>query len=233
MFAMPRMTPFMKGLLGLVFGVYVLQLVLENWVGVPVFDSLAFEPNKLGPWSALRVIAYPFVSAASADAALRIMLALLFLWWAAGAFEMRFGWRRTIQLMAFATVFTAGCTGLIAALLPAHHPLFGATVWYSALWTAVAYSLPRDAQLSLFGLLTLKRNHLLMLFLAFPVLNFLGSRDFVALVADLASMAAGVLFILWMRRPPRAARPKKKTARSSGFRVIQGGGDDDAPKYLN
>lgn len=233
MFAMPRMTPFMKGLLGLVFGAYVLQLVLENWVGLPVFASLAFEPHRLGPWSALRVVAYPFVEHPEYGQPLSVLLSLLFLWWSAGPFETRYGTRRAVQLLAFATVFSAAAATLVSLVFPARIPLFGVSVWITATIAALAFSLPREAQLSFFGVLPLKRDHLLVVLLVFPLLNFLRSRDFVSLAADLAAIGAGVLFILWLRRPPRAARTKKKPAGSGAFRVIRGGGADDPPKYLN
>ena len=57
-FQFPPLTPFAKKLLIGLLGAFVMQLVLENWAGIPAFRLLALVPADLGPATAWQVLTY-------------------------------------------------------------------------------------------------------------------------------------------------------------------------------
>lgn len=236
MFVMPRMSRFMKALLGAVLGSYVLGLVLENWVGIQVFERAALLPGVFDAWFPLRLVAHPLVEHPQMSSPISVLLNLLFLWWTAGPFEARYGTKRTLQLLAVAQAFAAAAATVASFVVAPKIPLFGVHPWIGACIAAFVSTMPKDAPVSFFGVIPMKVVHLWALLVGLPVLSLLQTRDFISFVATLASIAAGVLFMRWRTllrrgggRPKRPSKPKA----SGGFRVIQGGGSDGPPKYLN
>jgi hypothetical protein len=72
----------------------------------------------------------------------------------------------------------------------------------------------------------------LWLLLGISVLMFLASKNQTQFIADLGAIGGGIGFVQWMKRPRRAPGSKSKP-KARGFKVIQGGNDDDRPKWLN
>ena len=229
MFQFPRLTPLTKKLLIGLAAAFVLQAILEIWIGQQIFRTLALEvtpPTVAATW---QIATYVVVVPIGPNALLPFMINVLFLWLILAPFESRFGSRRTWQLCLSSQV-GYGLAGMLGGLLLGGAPLFGAGCWLLGAIAAFAASLPKDGVLSFFGLFQMRPPQLIMLMVGISLLSFLLSQNFAGLAADLGAIGAGMLFIRWLRRPTQPPRKKKK-GNDHGFQVIQGG--DDRPKYLN
>lgn len=225
---LPRLTGVVRQLLVVLFGAYVLELVLK-WQGVNVAPWLALSPGGFEFW---QVATYVFVQGMSQP--LWLLLGLLFLWWVLSPFEVAFGGRRTLQLCAACTLGGGIAADLLGFFIRGLPPLAGShPLWFGAM-VATTY-LYRDRQMSLFGAISMTGQQLLMLLVGLSALNLLYDGNLTQFVAVLGAMAGGIAFIRYMRRPRPRKRPAKKTKRGSSFRVIKGGltDDDEPPKWLN
>jgi hypothetical protein len=231
MFALPRLSSVVKKLIIALFAAYVLQLILENWVGIPLSSLLAMSPGAIAPW---QLVTYVLVQNPYQNP-LFFLLGLVFIWWALSPFEIGYGARRTLQL-CFAVALSASLPAyLVGTVMAGSPPLYGShPLWFGAI-AAVTW-LHRDQQMSLFGVAQMSAKQFLTLLLVMTLLFFLATKNHTQLVADLGAMAGGIGFVRWMKRP-RSARAARKPAvrQRSGFKVIRGGGgeDDDRPKWLN
>lgn len=231
MFQFPRLTPLTKKLLIGLAAAFVLQAILEIWIGQQIFEALALQvtpPTIAALWQLLtHVVVVPI----GPGALLPFMVNMLFLWLILAPFESRFGSTRTWQLCLVAQL-GYGLVGMVGGALLGGAPLFGASSWLLGAIAAFAASLPKDGMLSFFGLFSMRPPQLIMLMVGLSLLSFLLSQNFAGLFADLGAIGAGVLFIHWLRRPSKPRKKKKKKpANNRGFELIQGG--DERPKYLN
>jgi hypothetical protein len=98
-------------------------------------------------------------------------------------------------------------------------------------WGAIACIcwMARGRPIQLFGAIPLKKGeHLLLLSAALSFLGFILSHSVAQLASDLAALAAGVLYCMYMIRPvgPRGAKRSKPPMRGGRrFDVIPGGRD--------
>ena len=203
---------------------YVAQLLLVNWLHIPVSGMLALTPGGLGLW---QLATYVLVDLGDP---IFFALGLLFLWWALTPFERAFGPTRTLQLCLVSTFGASVPVYLVGLAIPSP-PLFGASaLWFGAI-AATTWS-QGDRQLSLFGLFSLSARQFLWLVVGLLVLRFLANKDHTQLIAGLGAMGAGIGFVNWLRRPRGRRTPGRRTsARPSPFKVVKGG--DDRPKWLN
>jgi hypothetical protein len=227
-FALPRLSAIVKKLIIGLFSAYVLQLVLENWLAVPVGDLLALTPAGPALW---QLITYVLVDRGNP---MMFLIGLLFLWWALSPFEIGYGPKRTLQL-CLASALSASVPAYLAGFaLPGSPQLYGSSaLWFGGI--AATTWIYRDQQMSLFGLFTTTARQFLALMIGISVLMFLASKNHTQLVADLGAMGGGIAFVNWMKRPRRPKPMRRPAARPRGFKVIEGGGggDDDRPKWLN
>ncbi|MCA9581370.1 MAG: rhomboid family intramembrane serine protease [Myxococcales bacterium] len=237
MFRFPPLTPLLKQTLIGLLVTFVGLAILEVWVEVRVFGLLALYPARPGVHTLWQLFTFPFVYPPGPNSVLGFLIQLLFLWLILAPFELRFGPKRTVQLCLGASIAGGAVAVFVGLFLPIDVPVYGTNPWLLAGITALAMTLPKDATLSFFGVIPMKRDHLIYLILGLSVLSFLLSKNWISLVVDLTSVAVGALFIPWSRRPQgKRPRPKKPSAKGTGgLRVIQGGNDDDddRPKYLN
>ncbi len=239
MFSFPRLTPVVKKLLIGLFGFFVLELILTNWVGgVNVFGLLALDPAHPGLATLWQLVTYVLVWPPGPGSVLNILIALLFTWWVLSPFEESFGGRRTMQLSAVA-ILSASLPALVAGFLFQRpgEALYGCNAILIAAIVAFAYSLRGRGQLSLFGVLPMRPMVLIWVVVGFSVLMFLASMNLVSLVADLGAVGGGILFVKWMTRPRRPKRraPRGRRGGHEPFSVISGGrkDDDERPRWLN
>jgi hypothetical protein len=227
-FAIPRLSAVVKKLLYVLFGAYVAQLVLENWLGVPVSGLLAMRPAGAGLW---QLLTYVLVDIGNP---LMFLIGLLFIWWALSPFEIGYGPKRTVQLCLCSMLGASIPAYLVGFALPGSPPLYGSSpLWFGGI-AATAW-LYRGQQLSLFGLMSMTAQQFLLLLLGMSVLMFLADKNHTQFVASLGAMGAGIAFVNWMKRPRRPSGKRKPSQRPSGFKVIRGGGssEDGRPKWLN
>jgi hypothetical protein len=228
-FATPPLTPFVKRLIIVLASAFVLELVLTNFVSIPVIQLLALWPSMLGVQTLWQVFTYVLVEPPQAVGS--VLIGLLFMWLIMSPFELRFGSRRTFELSVVATLSASLAALIVGFVINGSPPLFGSNAIAYAGMAATARSIG-GGKLSLFGLVQLTPNQLLGLLAGLAVLMFLATRDHTQLVASIAALAAGVGYIEWMRNGPSMFARTSKTRRS-GFRVVQGGRDSDRPKWLN
>lgn len=227
----PRLTSTVKTVIFVLLGCYVLQLVLENFLGIGVSALLAMTPAGPGIW---QLLTYVLIDGGHP---LMFLIGLLFVWWALSPFEASFGPRRTLQL-CFVSALGASVPAYLAGfVIPMSPQLYGSqALWFGGI-TATTW-LHRDRQMNFFGMMAMTAKQFLLLLLGLSVLMFLASKNHTHFIANLGAMAAGIGFVRWMMRPrtpPRVRKRSGDTARSRGLRVIDGGGsgDDERPKYLN
>ena len=233
MFRFPPLTPFVKKLLIALFGTWILQILLQNWGGVPMFEVLALDTRNPGIRTLWQLGTYVFAFPTGPQAVFSMLITLVFLWWMLAPFEQRFGQRRTVQLCVVAALSAAFC-GLIIGLIVANPSrLYGAQAILLGSIAAFAWSYRGQGRMSFFGVIDMKPVHIIYLVLALSVLMFLTSGDAVALAADIGGIAGGMGFIEWLRRPPKR-RPRRKSRRRNkgSFDVVQGGRSDE-PRWLN
>ena len=217
---MPTITPTVKQILIALVSVFVLQLVFENWLELRLFGWLALQPGELMPW---QLVTYVLVNVGQP---LFFLVGMFFLAWSLNQFDLMFGRRRTLQLCLIATLSASVPVWLLGLVLQPLPPLLGISpLWYGAV-AAICW-LDRHSPRSLFGLLTLSGQHMLLLFAGLSFLNFLSTKNATDMLGDFGALGGGIAFITWLRRPRRPKRPpERKSARASGFKVIQGGQDD-------
>ncbi len=222
----PRLSQVVKKLIIALGVAYVAQLILENWLRVDVTNLLALTPGGGGLWQLLTyVLVDPYDP-------LMFLIRLVLIWWALSPFEIGYGPERTLQLCLVSILGSGLAAYIVGAVVPGSPQLFGSqTIWYGGI--AATTWLRRDQVLSWFGVLNMAAKHFLWLLLGLSVLMFLWSKNHTQLVAELAAIASGIAFVRYMKRPRRPKRSDKPAPRSSGFKVIQGGIDDDRPKWLN
>lgn len=230
MFRFPPLTPFVRKLLIALFGAWILQIILQNWAGIPVLKFLALDTARPGPhtlWQlGTHVLAYP----TGPQAVFSMLISLVFLWWMLAPFEQRFGEKRTIQLCIVAALCSAALALLVGLLVANPSPLYGAQAILLGSIAAFAWSYRGQGRMNLFGVIDMKPVHIIYLVFALSALMFITSGDSVALAADIGAIGGGMGFIEWLRRPPARRRPKRKKKGSLG--VIRGGRSDE-PGWLN
>ena len=237
----PRLTPLVRQMLITLVVIYVAELILQNWVNVPVFELLALSHGSLSPATLWQLFTYLLVTPTSPQYVLGFLIGLVFVWWILAPFEERYGAKRTLQLCAVAALsasLPALAVGHIAPGASEYPPLFGTGPVLLAGIAAFAYALRGMGTLSLFGAFSMKPIYVIWLALGISVLFFLASGNFVELTADLGAVGGGIGFIRYISRPRSGGRRKKPKKNGGGtpFRVVEGGRSSSTPpdkKWLN
>jgi membrane associated rhomboid family serine protease len=232
-FQFPPLTPVVKKLIITLFCAFVLELLLENFAGIPVIKTLAFDPSDLSPLSVLQLFSYVLIQ--NPREVMGLLLDLFFMWLIISPFESAFGRKHTIEL-AVAGTLGGSLAALIVALLapiPGWMLLGSHTIAYAGM-AAMAQVMGGGRKILLFGVVPMTSRQLLLVLVGFSLLSFLATRDHLMLASSLGAMLAGLGYVKYMSRAPRpSARSKRPSTR---FRVVRGGGgrdDSDRPKWLN
>jgi membrane associated rhomboid family serine protease len=234
-FSFPPLTPVVKQLIITLFSAFVLELLLENFAGVPVIHSLAFDPAHLGPFSVLQVVSYVLIQ--NPREVMGMLIDLLFMWLIMSPFESAFGRRHTLELILAGTLGGSLAALLVAQIapIPGWLLLGSHTIAYGGM--AAMTQVMGGRSMLFFGVVPMTSRQLLMVLGGLSLLQFLATRDHLMLASSLGAMAAGIAYVKYMARTPRpSSRPKRPATR---FRVVRGGGggsgsgDSDRPKWLN
>lgn len=217
---MPTITPTVKQILIGLVSVFVLQLVVENWLDLRLFGWLALQPGVLMPW---QLVTYVLVNL---NDPIFFLIGILFLGWSLSQVELMFGRTRALQLCLVSALCASVPVWLLGLAVDRLSPLWGiSSVWYGSI--AVTCWIDRRGVRSLFGAVSMTGQQLLMLFAGISFLYFLADKNVTRLVGDFGAIGGGMAYANWLRRPRRPKKPpERKGARSSGFKVIQGGQDD-------
>ena len=232
MFRFPPLTPFVKKLLIVLFGAWIVQIILQNWAGVPIFGFLALDtahPGLNTLWQiGTHVLAFP----TGPQAVFSMLIMLLFLWLMLAPFEQRFGEKRTIQLCVVAALSSAILALITGLIVPNPAALYGAQAMLLGSIAAFAWSYRGQGRMSFFGVIDMKPVHIIYLVLALSALMFITSGDAVALAADIGAIGGGMAFIEWLRRPPGRRRRPRRRKKKGSLDVVRGGRADE-PRWLN
>jgi len=232
-FRFPPLTPFVKKLLVALFATWILQILLQNWAGVPTFALLALDTGSIGVATLWQLATHTFAFPTGPQAVFSMIISLLFLWLMLAPFEQRFGQKRTLQLCLVSVFASAIVAILVGLVLSSSSPLYGANRILLGTIAAFGWSYRGQGRMSFFGVIDMKPEHIIYLVLAFSLLMFLITGDAVAFVADIGAVGGGVAFIEWLRRPPkRRTRKVARGKRKSSFDVVEGGRSDE-PRWLN
>jgi len=231
-FRFPPLTPFVKKLLIALFGTWILQIILQNWGGVPIFEFLALDTARPGVRTLWQLGTHVFAFPTGPQAVFSMLIVLLFLWLMLAPFEQRFGEKRTIQLCIVAALSSAVLALIVGLLVANPSALYGAQAILLGTIAAFAWSYRGQGRMSFFGVIDMKPVHIIYLVLALSALMFITSGDAVALAADIGAIGGGMAFIEWLRRPPGKRRRRKGRKKKSSFDVVQGGRADE-PRWLN
>lgn len=233
MFRFPPLTPFVKKLLIAMFAAWIIQILLQNWAGVPIFALLALDTANIGPHTLWQLATHVFAAPTSPQYLFSMLITLVFLWWMLAPFEQRFGQKRAIQLCV-AAALTSAVAGILCGLLLANpSPMYGGNAMLLASISAFAWSYRGQGRMSLFGVIDMKAEHIIYLVVGLSALMFLLSRDIVSFAGDLAAIGAGIGFIEWLKRPPKRRRAKKRKRKRSGSLGVIEGGRNEEPRWLN
>jgi len=233
---MPPLSPVAKQLIILAVGSFVVQMLLEIWLGVPVSQLLVLRggpPTIADLW---RLMTYALVWPPGQGAVFSLAFVCLGFWWMVGPIEMRYGARRAWAFVAFAVLAAAIPARVVGFFLPGTI-LYGAGAVFIGAIAVFAFSL-RDQVVQLFGVISLRAMHVLYIALAFSVLSFIASANLGSLVADLGAVGAGWWFVqqggdILGRTPSVGRRQKKKRpGRRGNLRVVDDD-EDERPRWLN
>ena len=232
MFRFPPLTPFVKKLLIALFAAWIVQIILQNWAGVPIFEFLALSTANPGVNTLWQLGTHVFAFPTGPQAVFSMLIVLLFLWLMLAPFEQRFGEKRTIQLCIVAALSSAVLALVVGLIVPSPSALYGAQAILLGSIAAFAWSYRGQGRMSFFGVIDMKPVHIIYLVLALSALMFITSGDAVALAADIGAIGGGMAFIEWLRRPPGKRRRAKRRKKKSSLDVVQGGRADE-PRWLN
>jgi membrane associated rhomboid family serine protease len=237
-FSFPPLTPVVKKLIIALFSAFVIELLLENFAGLPVSALLSLDPVHLGPLSLLQIFTYVVIE--DPRGVMSMLIGLFFMWLILSPFESAFGRKHTLELMlagtlgaAFAVIAIAQVAGIPGYRLYGSYPIAYAGM-------AAMTQVMRGGRMLFFGVLPMTSRQLLLVLAGLSLLQFLASRDHLTLAGSLGAMIAGAGYVRYMARAPRPSQPKRSP--NTRLRVVRGGGsgsgsrddgDSDRPKWLN
>ncbi len=204
----PRLTPVVRRLLITLFVGFVVHLVAENWLHVPILATCALWIGPLRVSQLWQIFTHVFVQPLSPQSVISELIGLMFLWWILSPFEERYGGRRTLELCLVSLLGWALVPIAVGPFLRESSPLFGTSALAFGGFSAFAMT-TRRTQVMLFGAVPVKAMHLLTIAIGYSVLLFLASRNLVVLLAGLGATASGAAYGWWLTLPPR----KKKSGK--------------------
>jgi membrane associated rhomboid family serine protease len=232
--ALPRFTPAVKAILIACGAVYLLELILVNWVRLQVvLDLLWLEPARVvHSYWVWQLFTYSWLHHPNDPS--HLLFNLLGLWLVGAMLEQRWGTWPFVKFYLL-TAFWGGVAVVLAYLVfGAEAPVLGASGAVDALMVGFGILYP-DMPIWFFGLLPLKGKHFVVLLVGLQLLFAAARLDGVSIAAHLGGMAAGALLITGLWRPsrlrlrlfgPPKAAPKKRPPGAPHLRVVPGEDDD-------
>ncbi|MFT3927995.1 MAG: rhomboid family intramembrane serine protease [Myxococcales bacterium] len=236
MLRFPPLTPAVRALLIALGCLFVLEAVLQNFLGVPVFQLLSLTTTRISPATAWQLLTHVFVVPPVPGIVFSLAISLAFIWLILAPFEARYGQTKVVQLAAVAAVSAGVPALLVGQLLPSMAGnLSGPETITLAAIAGYAVMLPPQAEVSFFGLFPMRAQHLILVVIGLSVLGFLTSRDAAQLAADCGAIAGGISFCKWMQRAPRKAKRAPGVRGGGRLHAVKGGagGDKDPKRWLN
>lgn len=236
-FRFPPLTPVVRTALIVFLVAYVGLLVTDNWLGMELANLLAlstmYGPELANVW---QVFTYAIAQDTSPNGVMGFLVSAIFFWLVVAPYEQTFGKKRTMQVLAISLLGGSLPAIAVGLLLPGMLYGFGPLI----LGPLVAYlwaMKTMNQTANFFGVMEMKPVTMIWVVLALGGLQFLASRNWLLLAADLGACGAGVVFTEWLSKPPTGAKRERKKSggrrRGPQLQVLPGGKDDDPPQWLN
>ncbi|MBI5490224.1 MAG: rhomboid family intramembrane serine protease [Deltaproteobacteria bacterium] len=226
------LTPMVKALIISIVGVYALELIAINWLEDPRWiGALWLLPaDVVGRGWAWQILSYMWLHDPSSP--LHIVFNLFMLYMFGGFLERRWGSWAFLRFF----LITGAVAGLTVAAVGWFYYPFQPTIGCSGAVLAVATAFGivyADAPVFLFGLLPMRARTMLLLVLAFVLLDWVMRKPGISVAAHLGGMAAGFVLVKGWWRPSRwRRRPPPDDPRVVRFER-KGGGDGGGGRWVN
>ncbi len=222
-------TPLVRGTLIALVSIYILELLLSQWAGLPVFEWLAMWPVGQGYWKPWQPVTALVINQPSPLGAFLEWLVLVFFM---GTCERLLGTKKLVSAIVFSCAVAVLATTLldVAGLLVGAQPYVGLRPVLSALLVIFGLSIPH-AKILLFFVLPIKAVWVAWGTGLMALLYFLSSRDLYSAMSLFGWLGAW----MWMNggtgifKRLMLLQKQKKLERELGrFTVHEGGrGTDD------
>lgn len=227
MFRFPPPTTLLKVLVGTLAVAFVVEALTDNWQGVGLVHLLALRVGDLHLGALFQVFTYPL--AIFTPQLFSVLIQLFFCWWIIGDFERNTGTETTVMMLVFVSVGTGVVVYLLGLVLPIRSFLNGPWPMVTGAISAMCWRLRGRGTLSLYGVIPVKAEHLLLALAGLSVVAFLVSKDLLDMIAPLVALALGIAFTEWTRRGGGAGM---RRSLRGGLKVVKGG--KSSPKqWLN
>jgi hypothetical protein len=222
----PRVTPLAKWVMIGVLVLYVVQILLESWLDVPVTALLAFSPQTLEPFPYLwQVITFPFVQGDPVGLLWQELVLFFFF----SQVEEMYTWKGILKLAVGTTLGGAAMGQILWALHLASSPMPAIGIGCFCMGLVVAWALSRpDASVLAMFVIPVRAIWFAWGSLLLAVLLFLRYRT-VGTAAELGAWLAGYAFVTMRFGLPRGIKRsylryrEARLKRKLGFDVIEGG----------
>jgi len=209
--------------------IYVLQLICEHWLGLPVYRWLALSPVGSGHFAFWQLVTHPFIH--DPNAPIGFLIDCLVFYFFAGTIESALGTRRFLKLYGVAALGGAAGGLLFSGIASFNVPYAGMMPSLLALIVVFGLMQP-EATILLMFILPIKAKYIAYGTIIVTVLTFLAKAN-----VHGAYHLGGILFAYLYFRPPTQLlninwwRWKyfelNQKRRRSRFTVIDGKNDDD------
>lgn len=236
----PPLTPLVKTILFVITGCFVAQLTLEVWMGQAWVQWLALFPEP-GLHTLWQIFSFPIYQAGEVWG---FLLSFIFFWWCVAPYELAFGKRLTMGVLAvcglasavpvllFGAFFSdAGSYTTVAVGPLTATSLFSIHAHTLGVIAAYVWSMRFRGNMNFFGVLSLSAKQALLLLVAYTGLQFLATTNVTIVLANVGAIGGGLWFTEQLSKGPKNPK-KKKIDNKAGLRVVQGG-KDDPPQWLN
>lgn len=224
--------PFTKQLMIGIFALAVVEIIAQQWIGIPISDLLAWKVFGAGfqPW---QVIGNYFLLA---ESPIQLLLDILMVYFFVPPIQRKFGRKGFLRLAAY-TIAIASVFGLLLNLIGAvvTGPTFGLGPLLTAMFVVFGLSNPR-AQILLFFILPIKAIWIAYGTSVLAFLYFITTRD-LGSALWLGGCASGFVFMnlgklealrkKQVHSKHRAVQERANAKARAKFQVYKGGKDDD------
>lgn len=234
----PEITPTVRKLLVFIVLAYVAVASIEvaGYDLVP-YLSLNLRFDHAVSWIGLawQPLTYWFVYPAVTDELINVGTVLLMAYFFLSPFERVFGAPRTVILCLLGVLSGAVAVVVLAQFYPPARPYYGGGVLVAAAFGTFPVIF-KDAKVLFMFVISM--NAWAALALGVAAMGFIAmlNRDPFIFAADVAATIAGIAYAQWLLRSPTRNddRGRKKKRRGGpNLKVIEGGADDDRPRWLN
>lgn len=221
------LTPLAKRVLVALIGMFVVQLVLESWLHLPLSSTLAWHGLETGRWRIWQVLTCYLLNGPGPMEAFFDWLFIVFFF---SPVQQTIGRRGLIRVAGLAIGISAvvGCVLNWTGAVTAVRPFYGLNPLLTPLIVIFGLSRP-NAQILLFFVLPIKASWIAWGTGLMALLTFLSSRDlgstlwltgWIAGYVYMDQRGTGALRKMWLQHKQREIQKRLQK-----FKVIEGGGE--------